>query len=79
MFVLRLLEKYALAELTGAVEKGLRMGALSRDAIAQFLIPQQDWRQTTFSLAGREHLRQVKVAQTRVAAYRQLLPSGGST
>ena len=76
--VLRLLEKNALAELTGAVEKGLRMGALSRDAIAQFLIPQEDWRQTTFSLAGREHLRQVKVAQTRVAAYRQLLPSGES-
>jgi transposase len=75
--VLRLLEKYPLAELTRAVEKGLRMGALTRDAIAQFLIPQEDWRQTTFNLAGRKHLRQVKVAQTKVAAYRGLLRSGG--
>jgi len=74
--VLRLLEKYPMKELTQAVEKGLRNGALSRDAIAQFLIPQEDWRQTTFKLDGREHLRRVKVAQTSAKAYGVLRRTG---
>jgi hypothetical protein len=59
------------------VEKGLRINALSRDAIAQFLIPQEQWRATTFRLDGRDHLRQVKVQQTDIAAYSELLVSGG--
>jgi len=75
--VLRLLEKHSLPSLTRAVTKGLRAGALSRDAIAQFLIPQEDWRQKTFRLDGREHLRHVHVAQTDVSNYRQLLVEGG--
>ena len=48
-----------------------------RDAIAQFLIPQEEWRQTTFRLDGREQLRQVKVTQTDVAGYSKLLVFGG--
>jgi hypothetical protein len=72
--VLRLLEKHSLAALTLAVDKGLRVNALIRDAIAQFLIPQEDWRQTTFRLDGREHLRHVRVAQTQVASYSDLFP-----
>jgi transposase len=75
--VLRLLEKHALPELTGAVKKGLRCGALTRDAIAQFLIPHVPWRQTAFRLDGREHLRWVKVASTDVSDYRALLGAGG--
>jgi hypothetical protein len=75
--VLRLLETHSLAALTQAVEKGLRINALSRDAIAQFLIPQEDFRQTTFRLEGHPHLRHVKVAQTQVACYRELLGAGG--
>ncbi len=75
--VLRLLEKHSLPDLTRAVTKGLRSGMLIRDAIAQLLIPQEEWRQTTFRLDGREHLRQVKVAQTNVAGYRELLTVGG--
>lgn len=74
--VLRLLEKYSLPALTRAVKKGLRSGAVIRDAIAQFLLPQEDWRETTFSLDGREHLRHVCVRQTDVSAYRELLSSG---
>jgi hypothetical protein len=77
--VLRLLEKHSLLVLTRAVTRGLRIGALTRDAIAQFLFPQQDWRQTTFRLDGREHLRQVRVAQTDVSAYRELLVTGGAS
>ena len=54
--VLRLLKKHSLAQLRWAVEQGLRSGALTRDAIAQFLYPCADWRATTFSLAGHPHL-----------------------
>jgi transposase len=76
--VLRLLENYSMPQLTSGIEKGLRAGALTRDAIAQFLIPQEDWRLTTFSLAGREHLRHVKVTPTRITAYGELLKTGGT-
>ncbi len=75
--VLRLLERHSLPALTQAVEKALRINALSRDALAQFLIPQEDFRQTTFRLEGHPHLRHVQVAQTRVACYRELLGIGG--
>jgi transposase len=77
--VLRLLEKHSLLALTRAVTRGLRIGALRRDAIAQFLFPQQDWRETTFRLDGREHLRHVRVAQTDVSVYRELLVTGGAS
>jgi len=76
--VLRLLEKHPLRTLTRAVEGGLRANALTRDAIAQFLLPREDWRATTFCLDGRDHLRGVKVAQTDVAAYAALLAMGGA-
>lgn len=75
--VLRLLSTHSLAEVTRAIERGLRCNALIRDAIAQFLIPQEDWRTTTFRLDGREHLRQVRVADTDVAAYAELVAGGG--
>jgi len=75
--VLRLLEDHPLAQLQAAVERGLACQALTRDAIAQFLLPPEDWRQTTFRLEGREHLRQVRVAPTEVAAYEELLAGGG--
>ena len=77
--VFRLLEKHSLLALTRAVTRGLRIGALRRDAIAQFLFPQQDWRETTFRLDGREHLRHVRVAETDVSAYRELLVTGGAS
>ena len=76
--VLRLLEKHSLGRLTTAVEQGLRAQAHTRDAVAQFLLPCEDWRATTFSLDGREHLRRVVVRGTEVSAYRDLLPIGGA-
>ena len=75
--VLRLLENHSVAKLGQAVEKALRIGASSRDAISLFLIPQQPWQHTTFRLDGREHLRYVKVAQPDISVYRELLPEGG--
>jgi hypothetical protein len=77
--VLLLLERHPLERLATAVEAGLRARAHSRDAIAQFLLPREDWRATTFSLDGREHLRHVVVAATDVAAYRALLAPGGAS
>ena len=76
--VLQLLAHHSPADLARAIERGLRHGALIRDAIAQFLIPQEDWRGRTFCLDGREHLRQVQVAQTEVAAYAALMAGGGA-
>ena len=75
--VLRLLEKHSIKNLSRAVEKGLRINALTKDAIAQFLIPQEQWRRTTFRLDGHEHLRRVKVKQTDISAYGELMVSGG--
>jgi hypothetical protein len=77
--VLRLLEDYPMAKLRQAVQKALNMGAHSRDAIAQFLIPRFSWRRTTFILAKRQHLRLVKVASPEITAYRELLQEGGAS
>jgi transposase len=70
---LRLLEKHSPKELARAVEQGLRCGACTRDAIAQFLPYRTEWRYTLFSLDGHEHLRLVKVAEADVSGYSQLL------
>jgi len=71
--VLRLLEKHPLSALRRAVERGLEVGAITRDAIAQFLYPREDWGLTTFSLEGHPHLRLVRVATPDLHAYRELV------
>jgi len=75
--VLRLLEDYPLAELGMAIEKALLIHGHSRDAVLQFLSPRFSWRNTTFLLDGREHLRWVKAAQPDLSAYGSLLSKGG--
>jgi len=75
--VLRLLEGHRMADVRRAVEKGLRINALTRDAIAQFLHPREEWRATRFRLDGRDHLRRVRVGKTNVSRYGELLPAGG--
>ncbi len=77
--VLRLLEDHPMAKLRHAVEKALGIRAHSRDAIVQFLTPRPSWRQTTFLLDGRRHLRHVKVARPNISAYRILLWEGGAS
>jgi hypothetical protein len=71
--VLRLLEDYPMARLRTAVEKALQIHAHSRDAILQFLVPRFSWRNTTFLLDGRNHLRLVTAAKPDLSAYRNLL------
>jgi transposase len=74
--VLRMLEKHPLPVLRAAVEKGLRCGAIRRDAIAQFILPQEEWRATLFTLDGHPHLRGVKVQAPDVSQYGALLAGG---
>jgi len=74
---LRLLEKYPLSRLTRAVKKAVGMEIYTRDAVAQLLFPRENFRLTTFSLAGREHLRRVHVARQDISAYRELMAAGG--
>ena len=75
--VLRLLEKHPLSQLRAAVEKGLSSGAILRDAIAQFLVPCEEWRATLFKLDGHPHLRGVKVQAPDITGYGKLLAAGG--
>ncbi len=74
--VLRLLEKHSLPEVRAAVEKALAVGAITRDAIAQFLFPREDWRGLVFSLDGYPHLRAVHIAPPDVRSYGVLLGGG---
>jgi transposase len=76
--VLRLLENYSLNQLTTAVEKALRHRVHTPEAIEQFLPDSTPWRQTTFKLDGREHLRQVKISQANLRDYTDLLNQGGA-
>jgi len=79
--VLRLLELHPISELERAVQKGLQTRTHGRDGIVQFISPApplEAWGRTTFTLDGREHLRQVKVATTDVEAYSRLLSVGGA-
>lgn len=75
--VLRLIEIHGVSKVAEAVTKGLRVGAHTRDAVAQFLIPQPPWKPSTFPLDGREHLQLVKVARPDLSGYQALLSRGG--
>ena len=74
---LRLLEKHPLGRLARAVKKAVGMEIYTRDAVAQLLYPRENFRLTTFSLAGRDHLRRVHVARQDLSAYRELMTVGG--
>ena len=75
--VLRLLEKHSLRMLKRAIEKALAVRAHSRDAIAQFIWPREEWRTRTFSLDGRDHLRHLRVERPDVRSY-NILREGGA-
>lgn len=76
--VLRLLEKHPMGKLRKAIEDGVQVGALTCDAIAQFLFPRDDWRETLFVLDDHPHLRHVQVAMPDVSVYQTLLAAGGA-
>jgi transposase len=74
--VLRMLEVHPLPHLRRAVEQALSVGAIRRDAIAQFMIPREEWRATVFVLDGHPHLRGVKVQAPDITQYGELLAGG---
>ena len=71
--VLRLLEKHTMPQLRQAVDNGLACGAISRDAIAQFLYPQEEVRDQVFNLDGYPHLKEVIVQAPNLRVYAELL------
>jgi len=75
--VLRLLANYRLVDLTSAVEKALKVRAITKEAIEQFLPSAKPFRQTSFILGGRKHLRFIQVSRTDVNAYRDLMGGPG--
>jgi hypothetical protein len=75
--VLRLLETRSVQDLTTAVEKALRHQVHTKDGLAQFLPDCPPWRQTSFDLAGRPHLRLVQVSTADLREYASLLGRGG--
>jgi transposase len=70
---LRLMEKRSLRRVTQAVKKAVQMEIYTRDGVAQLLISREEFRLTTFSLDGREHLRQVRIAKQDLSGYGDLL------
>lgn len=74
--ILLLLKKYSVAQIAKAIGKALNYRIYGYDAIQQFLLTAEDYAFTTFSLAGREHLRRIVVTTTEPAAYRSLVSGG---
>ena len=71
--ILFLLKKYSVRQIYRAINKALNYRIYCYDAILQFLLTTEDYAFTTFSLAGREHLRRVVVNTTNVSAYNSLV------
>ena len=74
--ILLLLKKYLIRQIAKAITRALNYRIYSYDAILQFLMTTEDYAFTTFSLAGREHLRSVTVNKTDVSAYGSLVSGG---
>jgi transposase len=74
--ILLLLKKYSITQIAKAITKAANYRIYCYDAIQQFLMTAEDYTLTTFSLAGREHLRHIVVHKTEVSAYRSLVSGG---
>ncbi len=71
--VLRLLEKFSLEQLTGAVEYALDIDVIDINSIRTIVEHRRDRPVPLFSLDGRPHLAHVQVEVTDVSAYQALL------
>jgi transposase len=74
--VLLLLNKYSVRQIDKAIRKALNHRIYCYCGLQQFLLTAEDYAFTTFSLAGRDHLRHIVVHQTSVADYRSLTQGG---
>jgi transposase len=74
--ILLLLNKYSVRRIHQAIRKALNYRIYCYDAILQFLLTTEEYVFTTFSLAGRDHLRHIVVNTTDVSAYNSLVAGG---
>ena len=75
--VLRLLEKYTLKELTGAVEQAIEIGTTDCDAIKLIVEHRSERPCEMFSLDGRPHLRSVSMESIDLSSYNDLTSPAG--
>jgi transposase len=75
--VLRLLEKYDVDSVQRAVERAMAHGVIGKDAVTQCLLSGAEFTPPVFTLAGREHLADVRVDVTDLGAYEALRVGGG--
>ena len=71
--VLRLLEKFSLEQLTGAVEYALDIDVIDADSIRTIVEHRAERPVELFSLDGRPWLQAVRVETTDVSSYQSLL------
>ncbi len=71
--VLRLLEKFSLAQLAGAVEYALDIDVIDADSVRTIVEHRAERPVELFSLDGRPHLALVRVETTDVSSYQALL------
>jgi hypothetical protein len=71
--VLRLLEKFTLAQLAAAVEYALDIDVIDADSIRTIIEHRSDQPVELFPLDGRPHLAHVRVEMTDVSSYQALL------
>jgi transposase len=74
--VLRLLETFALAEVSLAIDDALRLGAISFDAVKHLLLCRIERRPARLDLENYPHLPVAQVATTAAADYLTLLSEG---
>jgi len=76
--VLRLLERFEMKELHGAIEDALRMGAISFDAVKHLVLCRVEHRPPRLDLDTYPFLPRMNVATTSASAYMSLLTGGAS-
>jgi len=74
--VLRLLETFALAEVTHAIQEALLLGTISFDAVRHLLLCRIERRPPRLDMQNYPHLPMAQVDTTRAADYMTLLTGG---
>jgi len=74
--VLRLLETFALAEVTHAIQEALLLGTISFDAVRHLLLCRIERRPPQLDMQNYPHLPMAQVHTTRAADYMTLLTGG---
>jgi len=74
--ILLLLRKYSIKQIAKAIARALNYRIYCYQGVLQFLLTREDYDFTSFSLAGREHLRGIVVNTTNISAYSSLASGG---